>query len=120
LETAAEHYRTAAEVVKRGDTASKASYLVSLANSYLMMARLDPQYADNDHILPVIDILAKGMNAGVSTSETWRVQEAIAKLYAQLMDKASAQMYAEQALASAPSNATQRIQELIAQIQAMP
>jgi len=120
LQTAAGYYRTAAEVVKKSDQISKASYLVSLGNVYVVLAGLDPQNVNRDQLRQAIDVLIESMDAGLSSADLWKVQEAVAKLYMQLGEKALAQFYANQALSSAPGSATNRIQDLVTQTQSMP
>jgi tetratricopeptide (TPR) repeat protein len=120
LQTAAGYYRTAAEVTKKGDQTTKASYLVSLANVYVVMAGLDSQKVDRAQLQQAIDVLLESIDAGISANEMWKVQEAVAKLYLQLGEKSQAQFYANQALSGAPSSATGRIQELITQTLPLP
>ena len=118
--TAAEYYRTAADVAKYTDSTSKASYLLSLSNVYVQMARQNPENIDRQQIQQAIDALLESIQAGLSSSDLWNVQEALAKLYFQLGDKINAQYYANQALASAPSTETSRIQDLITQSNSLP
>jgi tetratricopeptide (TPR) repeat protein len=120
LQTAAGYYRTASELAKKTDPTSKASYLVSLANVYVVLAGLDPQNVDQAQLQQAVDVLIESMDAGIAASDLWKVQEAVAKLYMQLGDKPLAQYYANQALSSAPSSATSRIQELITQTLTLP
>jgi tetratricopeptide (TPR) repeat protein len=120
LEQAAGYYQTAANVATSRDTTSKGSYLVSLGNAYIEMARVDPQNINQDRIHQAIDILQQSIDAGLSTSDLWKVQEAIAKLYLQLGDKTNASFYANEALTSAPDSAISRIQNLITQTQSLP
>jgi len=119
-ESAAAYYRTAADVAKKTDTTSKASYLVSLGNVYILMANSDPQNLNREQIQQAIDVLLESLNAGIGKTDAWKIQEAIAKLYFQLGDNSSAQYYAAQALATAPSSATSRIQDLITQTLSIP
>jgi len=120
LETAAGYYRTAADVTKRTDTTPKTTYLVSLGNVYISLASLDPQNVDREQVQKAINVLQEAIKSGVGSSDLWRIQEAIAKLYIQLGDKSQAQYYANQALSSAPSAATGRIQDLITKTLTMP
>ena len=120
LQTAAGYYRTAAEVAKKTDPTSKASYLVSLANVYVVVAGLDPQNVDREQLQQAINVLLESMGAGIGIKDLWKVQEAAAKLYMQIGDKTLAQYYANQALSGAPSSATSRIQELITQTLNLP
>ena len=120
LQMASDYYRTAAEVAKKSDQTSKASYLVSLANVYVLMAGLDPENVDRDQLQQAIDVLLESIDAGISINDLWKVQEAVAKLYLQLGDKSFAQYYANQALSSAPNSVINRIQDLISQTQTLP
>ena len=120
LEIAAEYYRTAANVVRSTDQTPKASYLVSLGNVYIIMAGLDPQNINREQMQQAIDVLVESIDSGLSTNDLWKVQEAIAKLYLQLGEKTLALLYANQALAGAPSSATARIQGLITQTMNIP
>jgi hypothetical protein len=120
LLTAADYYRAAADDFKSSDPNSKASYLVSLGNVYSMLAVIDPQNINQQRLHMSIDALLESIDAGLSSSDVWKIQEAIAKLYLQLQDKSNAQYYAEQALMNAPSSASTRIQDLINQILSIP
>lgn len=120
LETAAGYYRTAADVAKKNDPISKASYLVSFGNVYLTMAGLDQQIVNRTQLQQVVAVLLKSMDTGISTGDLWIIQEVIARLYMQLGEKTLAQYYANQALAGAPSSATGRIQDLITQTLTLP
>jgi tetratricopeptide (TPR) repeat protein len=120
LLTAAGYYRTAADVSKYTDTTSKATYLVSLSNVYTQMATMDPGNINREQLQQSINVLLEAIKAGISSSDLWKVQEAIAKLYLQIGDKANAQYYANQALVSAPTSASSSIQDLITQTQSLP
>jgi hypothetical protein len=120
LQTAAEYYRTAADVTKYTDTTPKYSYLVSLSNVYIALASINSANVDRAQIQRAIDVLLESIQAGLGKSDLWKVQEALSKLYLQLGDKANAQYYASQALVSAPASATSRIQDLITQTQLLP
>ena len=120
LQKAAEYYRTAAESAKKSDQVSKASYLVSLANVYVVMAGLDPQNVDRDQLKQAIEVLLESIDAGISSNDLWKVQEAVAKLFFQLGDKSFAHYYASQALENAPNSVIGKIQELISQTLSLP
>jgi len=120
LTTAAGFYRAAVNVSKSTDTTSKASYLVSLGNVYAIMAGMDPQNLNRDKLQQAINALLESIDAGLNSSDLWKVQEAIAKLYLQLGDNVNAQYYANQALLTAPASATGRIQDLITQTLTLP
>jgi hypothetical protein len=118
--TAAGYYRTAADDAKYTDITSKASYLVSLSNVYIQLASVDPGNIDRAQLQQAINILLESIKAGLSSSDLWKVQENIAKLYLQLGDKANTQYYANQALLSAPLSEASKIQDLITQTQSLP
>jgi tetratricopeptide (TPR) repeat protein len=120
FQMAADYYRTAANVAKYTDTTSKASYLVSLSNVYIQMASMDTENINRDQLSQAINVLLESIDAGLSSNDLWKVQEALAKLYLQLGNKANSQYYAKLALAGAPSTATSRIQDLITQTQTLP
>jgi O-antigen ligase/NADH:ubiquinone oxidoreductase subunit 6 (subunit J) len=120
LQTAAGYYNAAADVAKSTDPTSKASYLVSLGNVYSMLAVADPQNVDREQLQLSINALLESIDAGLSSSDLWKIQEAIAKLYLQMQDKKNAQYYANQALINAPSSMVSGIQDLITQTQSLP
>jgi tetratricopeptide (TPR) repeat protein len=120
LQTAAIYYRMAAEDSRKTDQTSKGSYLVSLANVYAVMAGLDPLNIDRIQLQQAIDVLLESVDAGISNSDLWKVQEAIAKLYLQLGEGTKARFYANQALLSAPNSANARIQDLITATLSLP
>jgi tetratricopeptide (TPR) repeat protein len=120
LNTAAMYYQTAADVSKYTDINTKAGYLVSLSNIYVQLANLNPDSTNKDQLRRAINVLEQAIEAGLRVSDAWKVQEALAKMYLQLGDKANAQYYANLALTSAPSSATSRIQDLITQTLSLP
>ena len=99
---------------------TKASYLVSLSNVYIQIASVDPGNIDRDQLHQAINVLVESIKAGLGSNDLWKVQEAIAKLYLQLGDKTNARYYVNQALVTAPTSVTSRIQELITQTQSLP
>lgn len=60
LLTAAEYYSTAVKVAKSTDAISKASYLVSLSNVYIVMAGIDPQNTNQEQLQQAINVLKNG------------------------------------------------------------
>jgi tetratricopeptide (TPR) repeat protein len=120
LLTAAQYYRTAADVTKYTDTNTKATYLVTLANTYDLLANLNTGSVDITYYQQAIDILNQYIEAGLSSKDLWQVQETIAKVYLKLGDKTNAQYYASLALEKAPASAVNRIQSLITQTLTLP
>jgi hypothetical protein len=117
---AAEYYRNAADDFKSTDPNSKASYLVSLGNVFSMLAVSDPENINQQQLQLSIRSLLESINAGLSSSDVWKIQQAIAKLYLQLKDKTNALYYANQALINAPPSAESALQDLISQTLALP
>jgi len=117
---AAEYYRNAADDFKISDPNSKVSYLVSLGNVYSILGIIDPENINQQQLQLSISALLESIDAGLSSSDVWKIQQAIAKLYFQLQDKNDALYYAHQALINAPPSVESSIQELISQTLALP
>lgn len=120
LETASQYYETAANVARSADTTSKATYLVSLGNVYLVLDGIKTEDNTHSQLKQIVDKLIVSMETGVSESDKWKVQEIIAKVYVQLGEKALAQKFVDLALQDAPDSAISRIQELNKQITLLP
>lgn len=105
LEAAAAAYQKALALAGAASAESKYSYALSLGIIQVQLGQ--PQQALDAYVL------AKSL---APPAESWRVDEALARLYAQLGDKTNAQAYANQALASAPQDVQQRIRDLLEQI----
>lgn len=106
---AAEYYTAALALVKRSDKTTQYTYNVALASVYL-------ELQDYPQAIEVYKAAAEV----ASTANRWRVEETIARVYAQQQDKAGALEYAQKALANAPESEQSRISTLIQQIQALP
>jgi O-antigen ligase len=117
---AAEYYRNAADDFKISDPNSKASYLVSLGNVYSILGIINPENINQQQLRLSISALLESIDAGLSSSDVWKIQQAVAKLYFQLQDKNNALYYANQALINAPASVETSIQELISQTLALP
>jgi tetratricopeptide (TPR) repeat protein len=120
LITAAGYYRTAADVDKPTDSTPKSTYLVSLGNVLSLAAGVDLEHVNQEQLRQAVDALKEAIDAGLSTSDVWKVQQAIAKIYLQLGDKSNTLFYANQALQSAPESATSQLQDLVTQATALP
>lgn len=120
LETSASYYRTAVDVAKSTDTTTKATYLASLGNIYLILDGLRSPPSNHAQLKQDIEIIINSSKSGISKGEQWKVQEVISKMYKQFGDKANAQKYANLALIYAPDAVLSRIQDLLNQIDALP
>jgi tetratricopeptide (TPR) repeat protein len=120
FESAAKYYQLAAEMAKKTDTTSKATFLVSLGNTYILLDGLDLQKHTHEYLQQATKILMSEMISGVNASETWKVHEELAKIYFKLGDKLQAQEYANQAIMQAPENVRSRLQDLVNQINMLP
>ncbi len=108
LEKAAEAYAQALERV-HGQKQTAYMYGSALGNVYIELQQY-PQ---------AIEALEKTLSYA-GKNNRWRLEETLARLYAQQQDKAGALQYARQALADAPETEQERLQTLVSQVQAMP
>ena len=120
LEQAISYYSRAVEVSVGRDSATKYSYLISLGNSYIEAANLDTKNINQTYVQNSIDTFLLALDAGVKSSDVWKVEETIAKLYAQLGDITNALVHANVALEAAPEAQKERVQTLIDQLNAIP
>jgi hypothetical protein len=70
--------------------------------------------------LQAIGSYQEAVAAKPSSSDLYRIEEQIARLYVQLSDKANAMAYANAALDAAPEDQKERLMTFVAQIQALP
>jgi tetratricopeptide (TPR) repeat protein len=120
LQEAAFYYSEAVRVFNQRDTTSLATYLVYLGNTYSELARLNANNGNTTYIQQAITALEQAIDSDLRDSDLWKVQEALARLYAQIGDKITALAYANAALAGVAEGSLENIQTLIASIQAMP
>jgi len=116
LETAAGYYERAFDVTKSSEASSRASYLVSLGNTYIELANLDPENIDDAIVEKALDAYLRALDAGPAQADVWKIDQTIARLYSTLGDKTSALEYANLALAAAPEASKETVQKLIEQI----
>lgn len=107
---AVDYYKTAYQLTLSSDKTTRIQYLVDLSNSYIDMNRLD------DAITTYLQVVS--LNPDANT--LWKIQETLAQLYSQKGDKANALLYAQDALAGAPSDQTSRLQALVDKVKTMP
>lgn len=109
LEAAAENYAMALEVVDKvryNEKQNKYSYAVSLAGVYAQLEK--PAEA--------IAAYQESLELAPDGSEKWRIEETIARLYAQQGDAVRASEHAQRALALAPDEQKQRLETFVAQL----
>ncbi len=105
LISAAESYQKALEYAGSDSTGSSYSYALALGAIQTQLGQVQQAFDAYN--------LAKNL---APDAEVWRVDEALARFYAQLGDRDNALLYANQALAEAPPEVQERIRSLIAQI----
>jgi tetratricopeptide (TPR) repeat protein/O-antigen ligase len=110
LETAAAYYRRAVELAGSREAQIKTSNLVALANVYIEL----------EDTANALQVYHEALDLQPSQSDRWRIEENLARLYAQLGDKSKAIVFANSALSNAPDDQTPRISSLIEQIEALP
>ncbi len=113
LEQAAFHYSKALELTTANNAQgrqSRFSYLVALGGVFTALGET-PR---------AIGAYQQAIDNAPNRVSTWQVEEVVATLYFQEGDLPEALLHANLALAGAPQNARQRIQNLISQIQNSP
>ena len=113
------YYSRAVEVSVGRDAGTKSNYLISLGNSYIERANLEPENIDAVYVQKSIDTFVLALKTGVKTADVWKVEETVAKLYAQLGDIENALIHADLALEAAPEAQKQRVQTFIDQLNAL-
>jgi len=106
---AAEYYRKALEVAPRGQRQARYLYSAALGNAYIELQQYTDAIAVYEEALPV-----------AGKANRWRLEESLARLYAQTNNREKALEHAANALNSAPQSEQQRLQGLVSQLQNMP
>jgi tetratricopeptide (TPR) repeat protein/O-antigen ligase len=104
------HYNLAVKSAKRTETQIKISNLVSLAGLYIEM----------EEYQAAVDVYEQAIAAGPRPNDLWRIQETLARLYAQMGEKEKALELAAAARSIAPQEHQPRIDTLISQLEALP
>lgn len=113
LTSAIAYYQKAISVTSSTDTSSMISYYIGMGNAYTDLNQLDR----------AISAYVQAVSLGPSSTDLWKIDATIARLYAKKGDKANALLYANNALKDLPadqSSQSSSIQSLISQIQSMP
>ncbi len=116
---AVEHYQKAVEYSVGRDRSGKYQHLLSLGNAYVQWGSAETPPAA-DRLMAGIQRYQEAIVIQPNSSDTWRVNEQIARIYYLLEDKDNALLYAGIAMKIVPEDYQIRIAELIQQIQALP
>jgi tetratricopeptide (TPR) repeat protein/O-antigen ligase len=110
LKQASKYYNKAMDLVSPSDHQMKYNYALALGG---VEAQLDKPDA-------AISAYQEALNQIPTTSEGWRIEETLARLYAQVGDRTNALVHAQNALAAAPQDQQDRLQTLVVQLQNQP
>jgi tetratricopeptide (TPR) repeat protein len=108
LDQAVAHYSRALELIGPKDTQLRYSYSLALAGVYTQLNQ--PEAA--------ISTYEQAIEAGPNNADRWQIEEAIGRLYLQLGDQENAFSHIGAALSLAPDDQKERLQALVAQLQA--
>jgi len=108
LQKAAEHYTQAFELAPGGEMGAKYNYLLVLANTYLQLNQAEL----------AIEAYEGALELEVNVADNWRIEETIARIYAQMGDVEKALFWLTRALMSTPDSERERLQTMIAQLEA--
>jgi tetratricopeptide (TPR) repeat protein len=103
---AADYYGEALALPTPGEPAAKFNYAIALAG-------LENQLGDTD---AAIGAYQRAIEVAPKTAEIWRVEEALGTLFAQKGDLTNALLYFQNALAKAPADQQERLQNIISQL----
>jgi tetratricopeptide (TPR) repeat protein len=120
LETAVTYYLKAADVSRSNEKASKVNYLVAAGNIYLEMAGKNTDNLDPSLLLQSVQAFEQALAVGPATGDVYRIEEQVARIYAELGEKEQANQHALLALAKAPEAEVERLKSFVAQIQSLP
>lgn len=109
LTQAVENYQKALDVTPRNQKQTRYLYNTALGSAYIELQQYPEAIAAYQQALPL-----------TGKANRWRLEESLARLYAQTQDKHNAVLQANNALNDAPQSEKSRLQTLLSQIQAMP
>jgi len=107
LEKAAENYALALTLPAPGEPSAPYNYSLALGSTYIQLEQ--PEKA--------IEAYQQAIKLAPPGAEVWRVEEAIASLYAQRGDVSTAITHIQNALNEAPDEQKDRLKSLLAQLQ---
>lgn len=110
FEKAVSHYKASVDLSKGGEALVRVANLISLGEVYTELDKPELAVAAYQAAIQAMPI----------PSEVWKIQEAIAYLYAQMGDRAAALEHANLASQSAPPDQIDRLQALMEQLRSMP
>jgi tetratricopeptide (TPR) repeat protein len=110
LNQALDHYTQAYNLAASTADGTAATYLISAGSVYASLGKLDD----------ALNAYTQTLALNPSQDNVWKIQETMARIYAQKGDKKSALEHANLALGGAPQDQKTRLQTLISQLQTMP
>jgi tetratricopeptide (TPR) repeat protein/O-antigen ligase len=110
LNQALDHYTQAYKLATSSADGTAATYLISMGSTYAGLGKLDD----------ALNTYSQTLALNPSQDNIWKIQETMARIYAQKGDKKSALASANLALSAAPKAQQTSVQTLIDQIQTMP
>jgi tetratricopeptide (TPR) repeat protein len=105
LEKAAENYELALKYSGSDTGSLLVNYYLALGGIYTQLSQFDKAISDYQRAMPL-----------AAATDKWRIEEGLARLYAQTGDLQNALIHARNALASAPDDQKERIRVLITQL----
>jgi tetratricopeptide (TPR) repeat protein len=118
-QNAIDYYAKAVEYSVGRDRSGKYQYLLSQGNAFVQWGT-GKTPLDQGHLMSGIQYYKQANELQPNSSDAWRVNEQIARIYSLLEDKENALFYAEVAMKIVPDDYKIRIAELIQQIEALP
>lgn len=110
LAQASEMYNRALELAAASDTQTKYSYALALGGVESQRAQPTQAIAAYQQAIQLLP----------SSTDKWRIEEAIARLYYETGDRANAVLHAQNALAAAPEDQKDRLTAFLAQLSGSP
>jgi tetratricopeptide (TPR) repeat protein len=110
LNQALDHYTQAYKISTSTADGSAVTYLISVASVYASLGKMDD----------ALNAYTQTLALNPSQDNLWKIQETMARIYAQKGDKQSALVHANLALGAAPQDQKTRLQTFVDQLQTMP
>ena len=110
LEQAAQYYSTAVKVAVSSELQSKIGFLYSLGNVYRLLNQPDK----------AIQVLEQGIALKPTTTNLYKFEITLADIYYKQKDNANSLLHAQNALAIAPDNQKQSVQDFITNLESNP
>lgn len=110
MENAAEFYLNGARVARTTERSDKLEFFKQAGSIYYQLGMFTEAIAAFEELL----------DAKPDEEDVWAVEESIARIYLQMDDRENALIHAQAALEVAPADKTAQVEQLIAEIQAVP